>query len=278
MPEFPEVETTCRGLNEMLELHDDKKVVIERVVFTRDNIRNKIPKLKLKNLEGQQLHPIKRRAKYLLFPTEQGVLLNHLGMSGYWRELPDKQPLKTHDHCWIHFSNGKTIVYNDARRFGIIDFIARDKESQNSWLKNLGVEPLDKTFNSDYLQTLLRSRKAPIKNVIMDQKIVVGVGNIYASEALFLAKIHPQTMANKISQQRLGGLVNAIKKVLNNAIRAGGTTIRDFRQAGGEQGYFVTKLKVYGRLNELCKSCSSPIKAKIIGGRNSFWCSKCQQR
>ena len=277
MPELPEVETMRRGLNEILGLGGSKKVTIKDIEFKRADIRRKMPKAKLKKLVGQKLEPIQRRAKYLLFPTSAGSLLNHLGMTGYWRELKTKETLK-HDHFLLFLSNGKTLIFNDARRFGVIDFVAPNKELASPWLQHLGMEPLTDEFSGDYLYEKLRKRKGYIKNIIMDQKLVVGVGNIYASEALFLAHVHPMTSGARISKKKAQAIVLSIKAILNKALHSGGTTIRDFRQAGGESGYFARELMVYGRAGEPCKSCGSLVKTSVLGGRSTFWCPKCQKK
>ncbi len=274
MPELPEVETVRKGLNKLLKLNKNSSFKVVKLEFLRLNLRNKMPKAKLRRLEGQILQPIVRRAKYLLFPTNKGILLNHLGMTGYWRLFDGEQK---HDHFKIHLSGGQVLVYNDPRRFGVIDFVDVNKESQSMWLKHLGPEPLLKSFNANYLFESIKLRKAPIKNLIMDQKIVVGVGNIYASEALFLSKVNPMHPGGKLSKKRCAKLVESIKNILEQALKAGGSTIKDFKQAGGESGYFARQLKVYGRSGLTCTSCKAIIKSKVLGGRNTFWCEACQK-
>ncbi|MCB9024898.1 MAG: bifunctional DNA-formamidopyrimidine glycosylase/DNA-(apurinic or apyrimidinic site) lyase [Bdellovibrionaceae bacterium] len=278
MPELPEVETLRRELNKLLKLDSKTPVKFTAIEFKRADLRNKIPKAKLINLIGHNLYPIQRRAKYLLFPTSAGTLLNHLGMTGNWRELKDREDFKNHDHAVIEFNNKVKLVYNDPRRFGIIDFVIPQKENESLWLKHLGAEPLSKEFNAEYFFAKIKKRVAPIKNIIMDQKIVVGVGNIYASEVLFKCHIHPLHIANKLSFKKVIMLVDAINTILKKAIDSGGTTIKDFRTVGGEKGYFVQKLKVYGRKGSSCHRCHKPIQAKKISGRSTYWCPYCQKK
>lgn len=275
MPELPEVETVCRDLNKILQLESKKMVKITSIEFLREDLRIKIPKQNIKQLIGQKLSPIYRRAKFLLFPTRAGSLLNHLGMTGYWREA---QSLIKHDHLRLEFSNHKTLIYNDARRFGIIDYIKPREKNLSPWLKHLGVEPLSSEFSTEYLYSKLQQRKGLIKNVIMDQKLVVGVGNIYASETLFLAHLHPETSACRLSKKKVESLVHSIKVILQKAINHGGSTIRNYRSANGEAGNFSRELMVYNRKGQACKVCATPIEAKVLAGRSTYWCPQCQKK
>lgn len=271
MPELPEVETVKEGLKKIIK----SQPVIEKVVVRQKKLRTNIPTTFSRKLKGQALVDVSRRAKYLIFETSDHMFINHLGMSGIWRMMDHKGEVQKHDHCLLYLSDGRCLAYNDPRRFGIMEFY---KEGEaNKWLSHLGPEPLDvKSFNVKYLSAKLKTRKAPIKAAIMDQKVVVGVGNIYASEALFLAGILPTRAANEITDDELKALINSIRKVLKKAIKAGGTTLKDFRQAGGETGYFQNKLYVYGRDGALCLTCHDKIQSKVIAGRNTFWCSSCQ--
>lgn len=273
MPELPEVETVCRGLGEILESHP----TIDRVLIKRKDLRKPVPAKLGRSLKGERIDRVRRRAKFILVDTDRYTLISHLGMTGSWR-LVDPGEERKHDHFYMELSDGRRLGYNDPRRFGLLDIVKKGEEHKNAWFSHLGPEPLsEETFTADYLKDLFRGRKAPIKNLIMDQRVVVGVGNIYASEALFLAGIRPSTPAAKVSRPRLDKLVKAIREVLCRAIEAGGTTIRDFRQAGGSAGYFQQQLYVYGREGEACRQCESILQARVIGGRNTFWCRQCQK-
>jgi formamidopyrimidine-DNA glycosylase len=273
MPELPEVETVRAGLETLLK----DQPVIESVRLMRGDIRFKIPKELPRELEGQPVTGVRRRAKYLLIDTPKVSLLNHLGMTGSWRvSLPGDED--KHDHCYIEFSNGKRLAFRDPRRFGMLDLVKHGEESKHPRLKGLGVEPLDElAFTPEFLFQKSRKRKAAIKVFIMDQRIVVGVGNIYASEALFRAGIRPARAAGKITKHDSERLVEAIRNVLRDAIAVGGSSIRDYRQAGGEQGGFQESHDVYDRGGEPCRICETPIRSKVIGGRSTFWCPNCQK-
>lgn len=271
MPELPEVEVVRRGLQKILE-HQPR---LEKVELTRPDLREPIPFKKLNTLVGEKIISIERRAKYLLLWTEKGGMLSHLGMTGTWRVAPANDE-RLHDHIYLHFSEGLRLAYRDPRRFGCFDFIQRPFE-QHKKLKDLGPEPLQEQFTGKILWESLRGKKIPIKVAIMDQKLVVGVGNIYASEALFAAGIKPTLAAEKVSQERVAKLVFEIKRILNESIERGGSSISDFAQASGESGYFQNTFKVYDRNTEACLACGKEIKSKILGGRNTFWCSHCQK-
>lgn len=270
MPELPEVEVVRRGLEDILQDHP----ILEKIELKRKDLRSVIPAKKLNTLVGQRITSVERRAKYLLLWTPKGAILSHLGMTGTWRVAPygDEKP---HDHVYLYFSGNLRLAYRDPRRFGCLDFVQNIEKSPH--LKDLGPEPLSSDFTGEYLWQRLRSKKIAIKAAIMDQKIVVGVGNIYASEALFAAKIKPTMSAHRLSLKQAEILVEEIKKVLALSIEHGGSSISDFAQANGESGYFQTVFQVYGRKGEPCKICGRPIKSKIVGGRNTFWCSSCQK-
>lgn len=271
MPELPEVETVRRGLEKRIK----KQPIIERIEFKRKDLRDPMPIKKLKTLEGAKLLSIDRRAKYLLFHTDRGIIISHLGMTGTWRvALPGTE--RDHDHIYIHFVGGERWAYRDPRRFGIFDF--SELKKINPRLQELGIEPLDKAFDATHLHQLLKGKATAIKVAIMDQKVVVGVGNIYASEALFLAKIKPSRRASRLSLEDCERLVLGIKTVLEKAIIAGGSSISDFKTSDGESGYFQNQFQVYDRKNQACVICATKLQAKVIGGRSTFWCPSCQAK
>jgi len=272
MPELPEVETVRRGLEEILKDHP----VIDKIELQRKDLRDPIPVKKVRSLIGQKITSVERRAKYLLLRTPQGSLLSHLGMTGTWRVAKPGDE-RDHDHIYLHFTNGLRLAYRDPRRFGIFDFVALEQEAQHPKLKALGYEPLSESFTGEALHKLLRGKVVAIKVAIMDQKLVVGVGNIYASEALFRAKIKPVTPSLKLSLEKCEKLVASIKEILFEAIQAGGSSISDFAQASGESGYFQTRFKVYDREGEKCVICGAKIRAQTLGGRSTYWCSSCQK-
>lgn len=274
MPELPEVETVKNGLNQILS--DEPKIA--KIKLNRKNLRTPMtPALKTR-FKSAPIIEVQRRAKYLIFKTPDWCILSHLGMSGSWRvkQLEDE---RVHDHCSIFLEDGRELTYHDPRRFGILEAYKSDSVWESKWLSDLGPEPLDrKTFHAKYLKSKCKAKKAPIKNIIMNQKVVVGVGNIYASEALFLSGIRPSRRAESVTVKESEDLVKNIRKVLRAAIRSGGTTLKDFRQAGGSEGYFQQKLFVYGREQELCLICQNEkIKNIRIAGRSTFWCPECQK-
>ena len=274
MPELPEVETVRTGLEQILRKHP----VIEKIELRRPDIRFVIPKELPATLLGARISGVRRRAKYLLFDTEKGVLLNHLGMTGSWRVLKPEEPADIHDHCYLHLSGGVRLAFRDPRRFGIIDLILLGQEAEHPRLKLLGPEPLDtEKFTAAILFAQSRRRTIPIKAFIMDQKIVVGVGNIYASEALFRSGIRPARAAGRMTQAEARKLVDTCRTILLESIRAGGSSIRDYKNADGEAGAFQDSHYVYNREGEECRICRTEIRAKVIGGRSTFWCSKCQK-
>ena len=269
MPELPEVETTTRGLSPHI---TDKTV--ERVNIYQPQLRWPIPD-EIKQLEGRVSGAITRRAKYMLWQFEMGSVVMHLGMSGTMRVVDADTPLKKHDHFEVVFSDGKALRLNDPRRFGAI--LWQPQGQSLEVIDSLGPEPLSDDFNAEYLHQKLKSRKGAIKNAIMTNAVVVGVGNIYASESLFLSGIHPKRAANRISLKRCRLLAYNIKQVLENAIKQGGTTLKDFTQTDGTPGYFAQQLNVYGRENQACNQCQTPIKNIVLGQRSSFYCPKCQR-
>lgn len=276
MPELPEVETVRSGLETLLK----NRPTIVRVRLMRADIRFPIPKDFKTQLEGCVIKGVRRRAKYLLIDTDKISLLSHLGMTGSWRiESTSTIEATTgpHDHCFIELSDGRTLVYRDPRRFGVLDLVTPGKESEHLRLRALGPEPLNELdFTAESLYANSRKRKTAIKVFVMDQRVVVGVGNIYASEALFRAKIKPQKLAGKISRHESQQLVTAIRDVLTEAIRAGGSSIRDYKNADGASGSFQSSHKVYERGGEACSACGKTIRSKVLGGRSTYWCPGCQ--
>jgi formamidopyrimidine-DNA glycosylase len=271
MPELPEVETTCRGITPALLNHR-----IDRVVVRQHRLRWPIPAVFASQLTGQRVTGVTRRAKYLVIALEHGSLIVHLGMSGSLRALPATTPPLTHDHVDIVLDSGQCLRFNDPRRFGSMHFTV-DDPMQHALLKKLAPEPLSDEFDASYLAKKASRRKVAIKLFIMNANLVVGVGNIYASEALFRAGIKPTRAAGKVKRDELDKLVPAIKAVLNDAIRAGGTTLRDYVNADGTPGYFRQKLFVYERAGEPCRKCKTPIKQITQGQRSTYYCPKCQR-
>jgi len=270
MPELPEVETTLAGIQPFL-----KNAEITGLVVRNASMRWPVPVAELQTLVGQTVLRCERRAKYILITTQKGTVLLHLGMSGSLRALSKEVLASKHDHVDIELNNQTVIRLNDPRRFGCCLFLQGDV-MRHKLLADLGPEPLRENFDGAYLFRLSRKRNVPVKNFIMDGKVVVGVGNIYASESLFMAGIRPTLKANKVSQKRYDVLAKAIKQVLSKAIEAGGTTLNDFTQVDGKPGYFRHELQVYGRADEPCKQCQASVKSQVIGQRNTFYCAECQ--
>jgi formamidopyrimidine-DNA glycosylase len=270
MPELPEVETTLRGIAPHLEGHR-----IAEVAVRNPSLRWPVP-AEVMRAEGQAVLHCRRRAKYLLIELERGGLLLHLGMSGSLRVCEADDAPRKHDHVDIVVDSGLCIRFNDPRRFGALLWWDAEPE-RHMLLRDLGPEPLSDDFGGDYLWLQSRGRKAPVKTFIMDGKVVVGVGNIYASEALYMAGIHPNRPAGRISAARYDALAAAIRDVLAHAIRRGGTTLRDFVNSEGNPGYFAQELLVYEREGQPCFQCGAPIRRKVIGQRSSYFCVRCQR-
>jgi formamidopyrimidine-DNA glycosylase len=269
MPELPEVETTCRGITPYV-----KKQQVEHVVVRQASLRWPVPRNIKQKLKDQTIQDVRRRAKYLLFKTDTGHLIIHLGMSGSLRMVDNNIAANKHDHIDIIFPN-KTLRFHDPRRFGAVLWTSKDP-AQHKLLKNLGPEPLSDKFTGEHLHQLAHGKKINIKNFIMNSHIVVGVGNIYANESLFLSGIHPQRSAGRISLTRYEILTKNIKHVLSDAIELGGTTLRDYVREDGRPGYFTNKLNVYQQTGKPCPVCKSPIKVRTISQRSSFFCAQCQ--
>ena len=269
MPELPEVETTRKGLEPLI---TDRK--IKSVHIYKKNLRWEIPSHLKSTLKGQQIIKISRRAKYLLIHFDNGKLVIHLGMSGSISAVNSQEVLKKHEHFELKLDNGLSIRFHDPRRFGSI--LWQNINETLSLLKNLGPEPLSYEFNKDSLYNSSNGKSRNIKSFIMDSNVVVGVGNIYASESLFLAGISPKRKAGKTSKNRFEILTNSIKNVLQDAINNGGTTLNDFSNVDGNPGYFSQVLNVYGRENMPCMRCSGKIKRIIQNQRTTYYCPKCQ--
>ncbi len=269
MPELPEVETTRRGL----EPHIVGKRV-KHVILRRDRLRWPIPFEIVDKLPGQRITGIERRAKYLLMHTGAGSALWHLGMSGSMRVLDASAPAGKHDHVDIALSGSKIIRFTDPRRFGCL--LWQPPGEEHPLLQKLGPEPLSEAFTGDYLFQRSRGKRVAVKSFLMDQSVVVGVGNIYAAESLFRAGISPLREAGSISKARYEKLALAAKKILAYAIERGGTTLRDFINPDSEPGYFEQELDVYGREGEPCKKCGRPLRDSRLNNRAGAWCGSCQ--
>jgi formamidopyrimidine-DNA glycosylase len=271
MPELPEVETTRKGIEPHL-----LGQRISRVIVRQPRLRWPIPNDLPAQLKGRKVVTVGRRGKYLLIGFRHGHLLIHLGMSGSLRVLDATSPPQKHDHLDLCLSDGRCLRLRDPRRFGAVLWTG-DPPDQHPLLASIGPEPLSDAFNGAYLHRQGMNRRSAIKNLIMDSHVVVGVGNIYASESLFRAGIHPSRGSNRISLARYQTLAEAIRSVLTEAIAQGGTTLRDFQQEDGRPGYFAQQLQVYGRAGDPCPKCGRPVLSRVIGQRSSFFCSHCQR-
>jgi formamidopyrimidine-DNA glycosylase len=270
VPELPEVETTRRGIIPYI----DQKTVTE-VVVRQPKLRWPIPD-EIQDMVGQKIQSVKRRGKYLLLETPQGTALIHLGMSGSLRVIDAGTEADKHDHIDIVVQTGKAIRLHDPRRFGSVLWTTANP-LKHRLIRSLGPEPLSDDFNANYLYQVSRGRKVTIKQFIMNGHVVVGVGNIYACESLFMAGISPKRLAGKVSKARYEILVDKIKEVLAKAIEQGGTTLKDFVQAEGKPGYFQQQLNVYGRAGEPCNQCGKAVMQITQGQRSTFYCSQCQR-
>lgn len=271
MPELPEVETTLRGIAP----HVVGQCIVTVEVRER-RLRWPVPRA-VDELAGCRISAASRRGKYLLLEVEgQGTLILHLGMSGSLRLVNPNVEWRRHDHLAIRLASGRELRLHDPRRFGCVLFTRGDPQ-RHKLLRELGPEPLGETFDADCLATAARGRKVAIKQCIMNSHVVVGVGNIYACEALFMAGIHPTRAAGRISRARLAALVAAIREVLGASIKQGGTTLRDFLHEDGKPGYFKQSLRVYDREGEPCRVCGGPVRRAVQGGRSTFYCPQCQR-
>jgi len=271
VPELPEVETTKRGI----EPHITNKRVKE-VIIRQKRLRWDVPNSLSAELTGHSITTVNRRGKYLLLESTKGTLLMHLGMSGSLRIVNSELVADKHDHVDIVFDNGKALRFTDPRRFGCLLW-EQDTIDSHPLLANLGPEPLSEDFDSSYLYIVSRGRSAAIKTFVMNSKVVVGVGNIYAAEALFMAGINPKRAAGKVSKATYEKLIPCIKEILQNAINLGGTTLRDFTDSSGEPGYFKQSLNVYGRGGEECVQCKKLLTEIRLGQRSTVYCKNCQK-
>jgi formamidopyrimidine-DNA glycosylase len=269
MPELPEVETTRRGIAPFVTGH-----VVERVVLRRKDLRWPIPRAISTQLPGQRVNAVARRAKYLLLHTTAGSALLHLGMSGSLRVVDPALAPGQHDHYDFVLDSGRALRFNDPRRFGCLLWQAPGEV--HPLLQNLGPEPLNDDFDGDWLWHTSHGRSASVKSFLMDQSIVVGVGNIYASEVLFAAGVHPKRAAGAVSRTRYARIATEIRRILDRAISRGGTTLRDFIAPDGAPGYFEQELMVYDRSSQPCRICGTSIRSVVIGQRMAYWCPRCQ--
>jgi len=271
MPELPDVETTRRGV--------EPHVVARRVVALRIHearLRWPVAPELARRVRGAAIEAAERRAKYLLFRLDgDRTLLVHLGMSGNLRVLPSDTPRRKHDHFDLDLDSGATLRFNDPRRFGSLHLIDGDPQ-EHPLLRTLGPEPLEPAFDAEHLWRRTRRRRVAVKQLIMNAQVVVGVGNIYASEALFRARIRPGRAAGSLKRGEVAALVAAIKEILAMAVNVGGTTLRDYVGADGTPGYFRQKLFVYERAGEPCRVCQVPVRQRVQGQRSTYWCSRCQ--
>jgi formamidopyrimidine-DNA glycosylase len=283
MPELPEVETVRRGLLPVLE-----GAVIARAEVNRPDLRWPLPDRMAERLTGRRVTALRRRSKYILADLDSGeTLLVHLGMSGrmlisgaqlgsFYHDHPAPQK---HDHVVLHMAGGARVTFNDARRFGAMDLMPTDGADAHMLLAGLGPEPFGNDFNAPYLAGRLTGRKTPIKAALLDQRIVAGLGNIYVAETLYRARISPLRLAGELSEHQVHALVPTIREVLAEAIDAGGSSLRDFRQANGELGYFSKHFQVYDREGDPCETpgCTGTVTRTVQSGRSSFWCPACQR-
>ncbi len=271
MPELPEVETTRRGIAP----HARGRRIRALELYER-RLRWPVPSRLPAELAGQRIRSVARRAKYLLLKLERGTLLLHLGMSGNLRVVAAGTPRRPHDHFDLVLDSGRALRFNDPRRFGSLVYVRGDPLA-HPLLAHLAPEPLGRQFDADYLWRITRRRRVAVKQLLMNSRLVVGVGNIYANEALFRARIRPRRQARSLSRAEAARLVRAVRAVLGEAIRAGGTTLRDYLKADGEPGYFRQRLYVYERAGEACRRCRTPVRAITQGQRSTYYCPQCQK-
>jgi formamidopyrimidine-DNA glycosylase len=271
MPELPEVETTRRGL---LARVVGRRIAVVNVYDRR--LRWPVPADLARRAVGRSIDALDRRSKYLLFRLGGPTLLVHLGMTGSLRAFTQAPPRRPHDHVDIVLDDGLTLRYHDPRRFGAMLWVP-DDAGAHPLLARLGPEPFDPAFDAGYLWSATRNRAVAIKLALMDNHLVVGVGNIYANEALFRAGVRPGTPANRVSRARLERLVSEVRATLSDAIAKGGSTLRDYVDSDGEPGYFQLDYFVYGRAGEPCRVCGTPIRMRRMGGRATSWCPRCQR-
>lgn len=283
MPELPEVETVMRGIEPAM-----TGCKIDRLTLNRPDLRWPFPDGMTERVSGTTVLGLRRRSKYILADLDSDeTLLIHLGMSGrilvsgdpLGNFAHDHPPIEKHDHVIFSMANGARITFNDPRRFGAMDLLDTKLGDSHLLLRNIGPEPFGNAFHEDYLVNIIKTKNSPIKSVLLDQRIVAGLGNIYVCEVLFRAGISPKKIAGKISRKRTTPLASIIRRVLDDAIKAGGSTLKDFRHSDGELGYFQHTFKVYGREGQSCVNagCGANIKRIVQSGRSSFYCPKCQR-
>lgn len=272
MPELPEVEIVCRNLTQIIKPPDS----IKSWKFFRADLRFKIPKAGLNKLVGQKLLKVERRAKYILLNFNDYTLISHLGMTGSWREEKQGWVKRKHDHLAFEISGKRFLVFEDPRRFGFIEVVKTSQLANR--FENLGVEPLSESTDFNGLSLKFKKLQAPIKTALMNQKLLVGVGNIYASEVLFRTNINPLKKCSKLTHEEYLKIWSEVKIVLDEAIKKGGSTIENYRNSFGEKGQFQDNFFVYGRLKEACIKCHTPIKSVVQAGRTTFWCPSCQKK
>ncbi|MDC0093576.1 bifunctional DNA-formamidopyrimidine glycosylase/DNA-(apurinic or apyrimidinic site) lyase [Alphaproteobacteria bacterium] len=275
MPELPEVETVCRALSKVT-----TNFKVKKIEFFRKDLRWKVKDNLEMTLENNTFIKAYRRGKYILISTNMdNILLIHLGMSGQIRIKQKIDNIHKHDHMRMIVENKNesfVIIYNDPRRFGYIDLFHKTKLKEHFLIAKIGVEPMGKELSIEYLKNNFKKRSKNIKNALMDQKIIAGIGNIYASEILFAAKIDPFRKVNSLNKNDLNKIIKFTKKILQKSINVGGTTIRDHIQPDGSLGYFKQNLQVYGKTNENCNNCNYLITMKMISNRSTFFCKNCQ--
>ena len=277
MPELPEVETVTRALSKIV-----NRSKIKSVEIYRTDLRWEVPDDLKEILENDIFQKPFRRGKYILIPTTKGnILLIHLGMSGQIKIKESTPTLLKHDHVRILIENKNnnifSITYNDPRRFGYIDYLNKLDLKKHFLLKNLGVEPLSEDLTKNYLYKIFKKKTTNIKNALLDQKVIAGIGNIYASEILFRAKIRPHRNVNSLKPKDLELIINSTKEILKKSIKKGGTTIKNHKQPDGKLGYFKQDLAVYGKQNKKCKDCNNVIEVSMISNRSTFFCNYCQK-
>ena len=276
MPELPEVETVCLALSKVV----NNAKIVKTEIF-RNDLRWKIKKSLKKDMENDTFKQPFRRGKYILIPTiNDNIFLIHLGMSGQIKVSETYETLLKHDHIRITIKSNNekmnTITYNDPRRFGYIDLFHKKEIAQHFLLKKLGVEPFEKELNVDYLETIFKKKIKCIKDTLMDQGIIAGIGNIYASEILFKAKINPNRSVKTLKTEEIRSIICATRQILQKSIKVGGTTLQNHLQPNGRLGYFFQKLQVYGRKNKSCNKCNQLISVTTISNRSTFFCNNCQ--
>jgi formamidopyrimidine-DNA glycosylase len=273
MPELPEVEVVCQGLAPLV---TNKKILA--VSFSNKKLRKPFPRAKMdKYVEEAFILGVERRAKFILLRlTNKHLLVFHLGMTGKLGVFSKKAPRRKHDHVRLILENGKEVRFNDARRFGCVEVFSAQELAETDPFAHLGPDPFFEDFSADYLLAMAKSRSQPVKNFLMDNQVVVGIGNIYANETLFAARTHPLTPVNTLLKMDWQLIIKKSRVILAKAIKSGGTTISDYENASGESGYFQLELAVYGRTGQPCKVCDSSIARSVIGGRATYHCPSCQ--